>query len=148
MGWSFPKRKVLVPWDFSRASEEALHAALSMVSQPGDITALHAVEPLGPMATLGERRNRDAREALAETLDKVRASLDEAGQPEVVASVRYGVAPEAITEYVNEHGVELIVMPSHRRTGVKRLLLGSVAEQVLRNVPVPVLMLRATTDEE
>lgn len=148
MAWSLPKKKVLVPWDFSRAGHEALEAALTMVMHPRDVVAMHAVEPLGAIATMGDKRNRDAREALAETLETVRESLDKAGHNEVGAAVRFGVAHEAISEYVTEHEFELVVMPSHRRTGVKRLLLGSVAEQVLRNVPVPVLMLRASEDED
>ena len=127
---------------------EAIEAALTMVMHPRDVVALHAVEPLGAIATMGDKRNRDAREAMAETLDSVREALDKAGHPEVGAAVRYGAAHEAISEYVTEHDFELVVMPTHRRTGVKRLLLGSVAEQVLRSVPVPMLMLRATEDED
>ena len=148
MSWSLPRKKVLVPWDFSAASAEALQAALTFVAQPSDITVLHAVEPLGAIATMGEQRNREAQDALAETLAKVRESVDATGHTEVTAAVRYGTAPEAIAEYVNEHDFELIVMPSRRRKGLKRLLLGSVSEQVVRNVPVPVLLLRAEQEDD
>ncbi len=148
MSWSLPRKKVLVPWDFSAACVEALEAALTMVMKPGDVTVLHAVEPLGAIATMGEQRNREAKDALAETLAKVRSSVDATGHNEVTAAVRYGAAYEAIAEYVNEHGFELIVMPSRRRKGLKRLLLGSVSEQVVRNVPVPVLLLRAQNEDD
>ncbi len=148
MSWSLQKKKVLVPWDFSEASTEALEAALSFVMHPRDVTALHAVVPFGAISTMGEQKNREAQQALAETLAKVRKSVDATGHPDVAAAVRYGDAPEAIAEYVAEHGFELIVMPSRRRKGLKRLLLGSVAEQVVRNVPIPVLMLRAENEDE
>lgn len=148
MSWSLPRKKVLVPWDFSAASAEALEAALTLVMEPKHVTVLHAVEPFGAIATMGEQRNREAKEALAETLVKVRESVNATGHPDVVAAVRFGDAPAAISEYVNEHDFELIVMPSRRRKGLKRLLLGSVSEQVVRNVPVPVLLLRAENEDD
>ena len=148
MSWSIPKKHVLVPWDFSKPSVEALEAALTMVMHPRDVTVMHAVEPLGPIATMGEQRNRDAREALADTLEKVRKSVDALGHHDVAASVRFGIAHEAIADYANEHDVDLIVMPSRRRKGLKRLLLGSVSEQVVRHVPVPVLLLRAENEDD
>lgn len=148
MSWSLPRKKVLVPWDFSAAGAEALEAALTMVSDPGDVTVLHAVEPLGAIATMGEQRNREAKDALAETLAKVREAVDAIGHNQVTAAVRFGAAHDAIADYVTEHGFELIVMPSRRRKGLKRLLLGSVSEQVVRNVPVPVLLLRAQNEDE
>ncbi len=148
MSWSLQKKSVLVPWDFSDASAEALEAALSFVLHPRDVTVLHAVVPFGAISTLGEKKNREAQDALAETLAKVRVSVDATGHKDVAAAVRYGEAPDAIAEYVQEHGFELIVMPSRRRKGLKRLLLGSVAEQVVRNVPIPVLMLRAEQEDD
>lgn len=148
MSWSLPRKKVLVPWDFSAASAEALEAALTFVMEPKDVTVLHAVEPLGAIATMGEQRNREAQEALAETLVKVRESVNASGHPNVIAAVRFGEAHHAISEYVTEHDFELIVMPSRRRKGLKRLLLGSVSEQVVRNVPVPVLLLRAENEDD
>ncbi len=148
MSWSLPKKKVLVPWDFSDASLEALEAALSMVEQPGDVTVLHAVEPSGAIATMSEQRNRDAQEDLAETLAKLRTAVNATGHAQVAAAVRFGTASDAIAEYTTEHNFELIVMPSRRRKGLKRLLLGSVSEQVVRNVPVPVLLLRASNEDD
>lgn len=148
MSWSLPKKKVLVPWDFSAASLEALEAALTMVERPGDVTVLHAVEPSGAIATMSEQRNRDAQEDLAETLATVRDAVNATGHEQVAVVVRFGGASDAIAEYATEHDYELIVMPSRRRKGLKRLLLGSVSEQVVRNVPVPVLLLRASNEDD
>lgn len=148
MSWSLPRKKVLVPWDFSAASVEALEAALTFVMHPKDVTVMHAVEPLGAIATMGEQRNREAQEHLADTLAKVRQAVDAAGHHEVSTAVRFGNAADAISEYSDEHEFELIVMPSRRRKGLKRLLLGSVSEEVVRNVPVPVLLLRAQNEDD
>ena len=148
MSWSLPKKKVLVPWDFSAASLEALEAALTLVEQAGDVTVLHAVEPSGAIATMSEQRNRDAQDALAETLAKVRAAVNATGNEHVAVTVRFGSASDAIADYATENNFDLIVMPSRRRKGLKRLLLGSVSEQVVRNVPVPVLLLRAANEDD
>ena len=148
MTWSLPRKKVVVPWDFSKAAAEAVGAALTMVADPKDLTVVHAVEPVGQFATFGEEKNLEARMHLSETLDKVRIALDQRGHNTVAAAVRAGVAAHAIAEYCAEHDVDLVVMPSNRRSGVKRFFLGSVTEQVLRRVECPVLVLRASEDED
>jgi nucleotide-binding universal stress UspA family protein len=66
---------------------------------------------------------------------------EDRGVPTVTA-VRQGRVPATILEYAAGVGAELIVMPTHGRTGVERLLLGSVTERVLRRAPAPVLTLR------
>lgn len=61
---------------------------------------------------------------------------------EVSTAVEFGDPAEAIINYANLHGIDLIAMTTHGRTGMRRLLTGSVAEEVLRNVAVPVFLLR------
>jgi nucleotide-binding universal stress UspA family protein len=53
-----------------------------------------------------------------------------------------------ISRYAEEAGAELIVMPSHGRTGIKHFALGSVAERVLRRAPCPVLVLREEKEKK
>jgi nucleotide-binding universal stress UspA family protein len=74
----------------------------------------------------------DAAEAVAGETDRVRTAL-----------VR-GAPPEAIIEYAGEHGVDLIAMGTHGRTGLDRYVAGSVTERVVRRADVPVLTTRAT----
>ncbi|MBI3328717.1 MAG: universal stress protein [Nitrospinae bacterium] len=62
----------------------------------------------------------------------------------VEANVRYGEPVEGILDHVTSHHIDLIAMATHGRTGLKRLVLGSVAEQVLRRTSVPVLLVRTT----
>ena len=58
------------------------------------------------------------------------------------ADVVRGDPDDAIVEYAREHGADLIVMGSHGHTGLRHLLMGSVAEHVLRHAPCPVLIVR------
>jgi len=58
---------------------------------------------------------------------------------DTVTEVLQGGVPETITAYADEYGMDLVVMPTHGRTGIERLLLGSVTENVVRHSSVPVL---------
>ena len=76
-------------------------------------------------------------------------SLEEVGKEKewwkglsVKRTVRYGHPVEEICEFSRKHAIDLIVMGTHGRTGFRRLLLGSVAERVLRSSPCPVLVVR------
>jgi nucleotide-binding universal stress UspA family protein len=64
------------------------------------------------------------------------------------AKVRYGDPVEEILDHVAWDHIDLIAMATHGRTGLVRVVMGSVAEQVLRRTPVPMLLLRATLPAE
>ncbi len=68
-------------------------------------------------------------------------SLEKDGY-EVIQQVRFGEAGEEIIRYVGTAKIDMIAMTTHGRTGLRRILFGSVAEQVARTSPVPVMMLR------
>jgi nucleotide-binding universal stress UspA family protein len=112
---------VLLATDGSAGSDRAAEHATA-VADAADAT-LHAL-------TVGDD-DAPARRAA----DSARA----AGVPATVA-VRPGTPDEAIVSYVGERGVDLVTVGTHGRTGVERVLLGSVAERVLRTAPVPVLV--------
>jgi nucleotide-binding universal stress UspA family protein len=79
----------------------------------------------------------------AETyLTGVRARLVQSGLDAVDTSVWYGPPAEAIVDAARFRGADLIVMSSHGRSGLGRLVLGSVAETVLRGTRVPILLIR------
>ena len=146
MAWSTRKHSVLVPHDLTEGSAAAVEAALAFVDDPSNVAALHVVEPVATFVTLSDEKNRDNKASLDKVLAQLRTTLDEAGFKGVTAHVRWGDAAAEIASYVQEHNVELVVMPSSRRRGVKRLLLGSVAEATLRRAPCPVLVLRSDDD--
>ena len=111
-----------------------------------DITALHAIDPTnssyGEIAHLGptellEHKREEAQELLADA--KARAA-DEGCSIETTVTV--GQPADAIVDYTADNEVGLIVVGSHGRSGVSRVLLGSVAERIARQAPVPVTIVR------
>ncbi len=111
-----------------------------------EITVLHAVDPTnssyGEVAHLGaeellERRREEARDLLAEAEDR---AADYGRSVETAVAV--GQPADEIVEYAAENELDLIVVGSHGRTGFSRVLLGSVAERVARQAPVPVTIVR------
>jgi nucleotide-binding universal stress UspA family protein len=75
----------------------------------------------------------------------VRERVTKAGAADVETSVWYGKPAEAIVEAARFRQADLIVMSSHGRSGLGRLVLGSVAETVLRATRVPILLIRSET---
>ena len=111
-----------------------------------DITVLHAIDPTnssyGEVAHLGptellEHRREDAEELLA---DAEARAADEGCSIETAVAV--GQPADAIVDYATENAIDLIVVGSHGRSGFSRVLLGSVAERVARQAPVPVTIVR------
>jgi nucleotide-binding universal stress UspA family protein len=139
MAW--PNRKsVLVPVDFGDASFEALEESLTMVEEPGHVHMIHVVPNLeGEPAFIRNALDGPGRKAAAE--EALRKHLGDKGHPDVDVLVRGGAAGEAIAEAAEELGCELIVIPSHGRRGVSRVLLGSVAERVVRLARCSVLVI-------
>jgi nucleotide-binding universal stress UspA family protein len=140
---------VLVPFDGSPLSRRALERVLA--SQPdADVTLLHVVDPVGVIyesetrglpdgETWFERRRADAEEILAEAVE-LAADLDPGR--EVETAIEVGSPARTILAYVDDHDVDHVVMGSHGRSGVSRLVFGSVAEQVMRQSPVAVTVVR------
>jgi nucleotide-binding universal stress UspA family protein len=83
---------------------------------------------------------REAEEYLA----RVAARLERDGTRSVQTSVWYGPPVSAIVEAAQLRGADLIVMSTHGRSGLGRLVLGSVAEAVLRSTTTPILLVRAS----
>ena len=141
MNW-LPKACVVVPFDFSEQSARALEIAREMVD---DVTHLHVIHVLpkitvaepGVIWTTGddEARIRHADMAFREGF---------AASPFCSSDfhVRIGDPGSEVARFAEQLGADLIVMPSHGRSGIPRILVGSVAERVLRLAHCPVLILR------
>lgn len=142
MSWQTPQT-VLVPVDFSAASADAIQAALKLVSQPPDVHVLHVTMPPPPMllayGDVWVAQDSPQRQQVA--VEHLSRFLCERGFAGVTQIVREGDPGLTIVDYAHECHADLIVIPSHGRHGLKRLLLGSVAERVLRHAGVPVLVL-------
>ena len=141
MNWG-PKACVVVPVDFSDRSIGAVDEALRLVDSPQHLhtvnvlPALEVAEPGVIWKTIDNASREDhAKQALAEKFgaEKYRG---------VQFDVLFGDPGTEISEFAKRIGAELIVMPTHGRSGLNRLLLGSVAERVLRFAHCPVLVLK------
>jgi nucleotide-binding universal stress UspA family protein len=144
-GW----RRIVHPTDFSPASEPAFAQALEIAGREGaELTLVHVLEPISPFPDGDYRtRHRELRIALETTarqaLDPLLARAKQA-QVRVSGVVMEGWPPEEIVKAARKRRADLIVIGTHGRTGMKRLLLGSVAERVILLAHCPVLTVRAT----
>ena len=135
---------ILVPLDGSVLAEAALPKALELAeASGGNLLLLRAAQALDlPGVDTTEAQVRVVNEA--ETyLAEVQARLRRQSHVQVDSAVWYGPAAVAIVEAARARRVDQIVMTTHGRSGLGRLLLGSVAESVLRGITTPILLLRA-----
>ena len=139
-------RKLLVPLDGSELSESILPQAVAVAKPAGaEIVLLRVHEPLerGVRETMGEdlaqKLDTVNREEMQNYLDKIAGDLARQGIESDIA-IAAGRPAEAIIEYAASHAVDLIVMATHGRSGITRWAFGSVADKVLRQSPVPVLL--------
>ncbi len=139
-------QRILVPVDVSDQSKKALRWALN--EQPdAEITVLHVVDPRLPGHMPGvdlddvDAGSDDYRLQAAEKyLENV---LRELGAGDLETEVEEGLsASREIVEYAEEGDFDHLVIGSHGRSGVTRVLLGSVAENVVRRSPTPVTVVR------
>ena len=152
--------RILVPTDFSETSDAALRYARTLAETFGaSIHLIHAFEdPYAAGALAPEvygavpQELRDSALQLANTHLEQRLPPADRERFRGTTAVVMGLPAAAIVKYAKENGVDLIVMGTHGRGGVAHLLLGSVAEKVVRTAPCPVLSVRepgpARTDGE
>ncbi|QDU55126.1 universal stress protein [Aeoliella mucimassa] len=138
----FMNKKVLVPVDFSEESMKAVDDAIEMADTNELVHVVHVAPDLD-VTTPGvvwESISEDVqREHVLKTFAKTFASPKYDG---VSYHVAFGDAGRGIVKHAEQIDADVIVMPSHGRAGFRRLLLGSVAERVLRLAHLPVLVLR------
>ena len=144
-------KRLLVPTDFSATSDRAVSYAIEMAARLG--TSVHLMHVVGErsdaslypdghfieLATLRHRMIEDAETQLA----GLAARFVGAGVV-VTTHVMFGNPASSVVQQALLRGMDLIIIGTHGRSGVAHLLLGSVAEQVARTAPCPVLMVRDT----
>lgn len=136
-------KHVLVPTDFSRGAEHALTAATGLARQfRARLTLMHAAHAPDEY----EMFRRMLEPAWELEMEECRKRVEEAGLP-VHALVRRGPAAQTIVETARGEGADLIVMGTHGRAGLQHLLIGSVAERVVRLAPCPVMVVPGKSDE-
>ena len=141
MSW-LPKKKIIVPVDFSEESFEAIDTALLLVDDSSHVMVAHVLQELSP-AEPGEMwRTVDHETRTRHAAQALRDRLSAEKYKEVRVDVLFGDPGHEIADLAEREQAELIVLPSHGRTGLKRLLIGSVAERIVRLAHCPVLVLR------
>lgn len=141
--------RILVPTDFSATADAALEYAFVLAERFGaSLQLLHVLED--PFVTDGMAAEAYISEApalrtamLHDAQERLRhrAVRDTAGIT-IDTEVLFGHGARTIAEYAAERDFDLIVMGTHGRTGVAHLLLGSIAERLVRTAPCPVLTVR------
>lgn len=140
-------KRILCPVDFSSCSDQAVHAAVDLAKQFGaTLELLHVMQtttyvmPLMPMGGPPLDYLRDLPERLHKQLDHTRGRLSP-DYPQITTCLREGVVHSTVVGRAEEIHADLIVIGTHGHTGLTHLLLGSVAERVVRLARCPVLTL-------
>src|SRR5215467_5486165 len=139
-------KHILCPVDFSDASRHALHHAIAIAGWfESHVTGLHVTRPgfaFEPPILFAERGGL---KALRVDRDQLLARLNDWMQPATVARIPWtahveeGAPAQCVLEFARSLPADLIVMGTHGRSGFEHLMLGSVAEKVLRNASCPVM---------
>lgn len=141
--------KILVPTDFSEGSKIALAYARKLADAPGvSLVILHAFEPCPVHHYIEDcdlppdflkRFEEQARTDLENVLD-----ADEKRRYNATFALLNGPASQVILSFLHQRkDIDLVVMATHGRGGVARLMMGSVADKILRTAPCPVVIVRA-----
>ena len=149
-------RTILIPTDFSGCANYALpYAAAIARATKATIICVHVVEPIAPavgytglaeplpIADISEQLEDSAERELPKL-----AECDECAGLNVEEVMVHGDAAAEIVRVAEEREVDLIVISSHGRTGLGRILFGSTAEAVVRHASCPVLVVKPPTQEE
>lgn len=144
----FTVKALLVPTDFSANASQALQYAKEIAK--GTQAALHIVHIVEPVVypadwSYAQVGFADIEQELQENAEKELKTLSEALTAEgfnVVTAVRRGRASDEICNYASEHGISIVAIGTHGRSGLEHFLFGSTTERVLRKAPCPVLSVR------
>jgi nucleotide-binding universal stress UspA family protein len=139
-------KRILVPTDFSACADEALAVAVDLAKKfDARLILAHACESpstayMGMMATpldLVTPVREAAKDALAQSFELLKRKYQDCE-----SALLFGNAPLELLRAIDSTGADLVVLGTHGRTGLTHLLLGSVAEKIVRTSPVPVLTVR------
>jgi len=143
-----PVRRILFPTDFSEPADYAWSYALTFAQEFGaEVHLLHVVAP-PPRLAEAYAVNFDPQKMVESLVAEATASMDQQverakGRALIFhREVRVGVDYREILDYGTKHDIDLIVMATHGRTGLAHVLLGSVAEKVVRKAACPVLTIK------
>ncbi|MDO8721285.1 MAG: universal stress protein [Syntrophales bacterium] len=149
----FAPKCILVPTDFSNYADNALRQAVDIAKQyHAKIFLLHVIgdhirqciEDYCLSDAVVKEIEQDSMMASLDNLKKeINRLSDDSSDVEISSYVKLGVPSEEVLREQEEKDIDLIVMASHGRTGISRILIGSVAEKVMRGAKCPVMLVRS-----
>jgi nucleotide-binding universal stress UspA family protein len=150
---------ILVPTDGSETAERAVDQAIDLAEKYGStVHALYVVDVDAVSYSLGTEQMDRIRQGHLDDMPEVKSAADEATGYVAAAGTEHDVPVEehvtaggparAIRNFVEDNNIDLVVMGSHGRSGLSRVVLGSVAEKVLRPTRVPVLVVDVHGEEQ
>ena len=141
-------KRILVPTDFSEFSQQAVRYGCELANRfSAELHVIHVAQdafPIVPEAGMLSVSHDDYMARVIESATKLLGDVPDASlytRP-VTRSVEAGVPFVEIIRYARQKQMDLIVMSTHGRTGLVHMLMGSVAEKVVRKAPCPVLTIR------
>ncbi|HYF02809.1 MAG TPA: universal stress protein [Patescibacteria group bacterium] len=151
----FTPKKILVPTDFSAPAAIALEYAKDIARMHGsEIFVIHSVEPAVYPGDIREMQtdlvtNREYMFELSDSqLKKIIEPLLAAGMKANLRTVYGGNPADEIVSFSEANDIDLICIATHGRSGWQHLMLGSIAERVLRKAKCPVLTVKRKGDEK
>lgn len=140
-------KKILVPCDFSKPAISAFRFALDIAAQSrGTVHLLHVIElpvmhdtVLMPVLNFEEQLLKDLRKSAETRFKKITEKYTAEGV-KVISKTQFGAVSRMISDYIEKESIDLVLMGSHGASGARELFIGSNAERMVRNSPVPVLV--------
>ena len=147
----FEPRKILVPTDFSETSDRALRKAVEIARQfKSKVFLLHVIDKAVIQCVADycldyavvKQLEKDSERVSRENLDKEAAKILQDHEVEIEYDVQHGTPAEVILHEQEAREIDLIVIASHGKSGITKVIMGSVAEKVVRGARCEVLLVR------
>lgn len=142
---------VVIPYDFSNESDKAVEKAIEMAEDSTSLHVIHVIDPTPIMISMDPALPVPAsydNGRYEQALQEMEKRYAEGKYARLTVHCAVGDPGSTIVDYAKSVHADMIIMPSHGRTGLNRLLMGSVAERVLRLANCPVLVLRGPGSQE
>lgn len=138
----FQAKTIVAPVDFSDESFAAVETALDIASSLSDVHVVHVIPELNVSEAGVIWQEIDNTTRSQHAVEKLRQQLSDEKYAQVQIHVEVGDPGYRVVDFAKQISADLIVMPSHGRTGLSHVLIGSVAERVVRLSHCPVLVLK------
>lgn len=147
MSW-ITEPPIVVPFDFSPTSREAVDLAISILGTSRGVHLIHVLGELSPAEPGEVWHTVDENTRTHHATEAIRKELADPKYDEMKITIAFGNPGEQICHYADTVGAKSIVIPSHGRSSIMRVLVGSVADRVIRLANCPVIVLKRPKSTE